>query len=203
MKMKKILKKIILNIFIKRRKRGVTLYKPFSCYISKTSNIQINENLLFNASWDFERTIRNKNCGQLFIGNNSFLISKNFRICTGCRITINDSAKLILGSGILNHNCVIECFEHVEIGEDCKISENVQIRDSNNHLILRNGYKKSSPIFIGDHVWIGLNAIILPGVKIGSGAIIAAGSVVNKDVPPNSLVGGVPAKILRSDVHWE
>ncbi len=50
---------------------------------------------------------------------------------------------------------------------------------------------------IGDDIWIGANAVILPGVTIGSHSVVAAGSVVTKDVPPHSLVAGVPAKIIR------
>ena len=53
------------------------------------------------------------------------------------------------------------------------------------------------PIRIGKSVWIGSNATILPGVTIGNGAIVAAGAVVTKDVPENTIVGGVPAKIIR------
>lgn len=54
-----------------------------------------------------------------------------------------------------------------------------------------------APIHIGKQVWIGSNATILPGVTIGDGAIIAAGAVVTKDVPPNTIVGGVPARMMR------
>ena len=63
--------------------------------------------------------------------------------------------------------------------------------------------QKSAPIMIGDHVWIGFGATILGGVTIGDGAIVAAGAVVTKDVPPKALVGGVPAKVLRSDIEWK
>ena len=56
--------------------------------------------------------------------------------------------------------------------------------------------QKSAPI-IGDDVWIGTNVVILPGVHIGQGAIIGAGAVVTKDVPPYACVGGVPAKLLK------
>ena len=56
---------------------------------------------------------------------------------------------------------------------------------------------KTSPIIIEDDVWIGANSTILPGVKIGKGSIVAAGSVVTTDVPENNLYGGVPAKFLK------
>ena len=57
------------------------------------------------------------------------------------------------------------------IGEDVKISENVMIRDSDDHQIDRKGYEKSKPICIGNHVWIGMGAIILKGVNVGDGAV--------------------------------
>ena len=55
-----------------------------------------------------------------------------------------------------------------------------------------------SPIYIGKNVWIGASAVVLPGVRIGDGASVAAGAVVTKDVPPNTVVGGVPARQLKS-----
>ena len=55
----------------------------------------------------------------------------------------------------------------------------------------------SAPVMIGNDVWIGLRAIIMPGVKIADGAVVAAGAVVTKDVPPYAVVGGVPAKIIK------
>ena len=55
---------------------------------------------------------------------------------------------------------------------------------------------------IGNKVWIATNAMILPGVTIGDGAIIAAGTVVTKDVPARSMVAGVPAKIIKGNVEW-
>ena len=54
-----------------------------------------------------------------------------------------------------------------------------------------------APIHIGKHVWIGSNATVLPGVTIGDGAIVAAGAVVTKDVPKNTIVSGVPARVMR------
>ncbi len=54
-----------------------------------------------------------------------------------------------------------------------------------------------APIHIGKRVWIGSNATVLPGVTIGDGAVVAAGAVVTRDVPANTVVGGVPAKVIR------
>ena len=55
----------------------------------------------------------------------------------------------------------------------------------------------------GDKVWIATNAMILPGVTIGDGAIVAAGAVVTKDVPPRCMVAGVPAKVIKENVEWK
>ena len=60
----------------------------------------------------------------------------------------------------------------------------------------------AKPVVIGDRVWIGQGAVILKGVTIGNGAIIAAGSVVTKDVPPNTMVAGNPAVVKKENVKW-
>lgn len=57
---------------------------------------------------------------------------------------------------------------------------------------------QASPVTIGDDVWLGANVVILPGVTIGSNVVVAAGAVVTKDVPSNCVVGGVPARILKT-----
>ena len=69
--------------------------------------------------------------------------------------------------------------------------------------MVRPGYERTKPVIIGDHVWVGRRAIILKGVTIGSGAVIAAGAVVTSDVPAKALVGGVPAQIIESEVEWK
>lgn len=81
------------------------------------------------------------------------------------------------------------------------ISENVTIRDDDGHTVA--GRPRQGKIVIGDNVWIGLNSIVLKNVTIGDGAIVAAGSVVTKDVAPATLVGGNPARLIRSEVSWD
>lgn len=109
-----------------------------------------------------------------------------------------------MGSGYINNFVNIHCSERIEIGHNVAISENVVIRDSDNHNIVSSKeHIKTKPIKIGNHVWIGMNVIILKGVTIGDGAVVAAGAVVTRDVEANSLVGGVPAKEIKNNIKWE
>ncbi len=183
-------------------KKKIYVYKPAMLHISKNATVSVKKNLLFNKQWDKTRQRDNKLVGSLFIDDNAQLIVNSFSFLAGCRVNINNGAKLVLNSGYMNHDSVIDCFEHIEIGKNCCISERVVIRDSNNHTIKRDDYIKTAPIHIGDNVWIGLGATILSGVTIGNSSIIAAGAVVNKDVPAHSLVAGIPAKVIRSNVEW-
>lgn len=180
--------------------RKFRIYHNTEVKLTKTSKITIEELFQFNAKW----TKNDPFPSILAMGENSSLIVKgSFKIFSGSRVYINNGASLILGSGYINNNLNLSCFERIEIGNDVAISENVCIRDSDNHNILSSNHKKTLPIKIGNKVWIGMNVTILKGVPIGDGCIIAAGSVVNKDIPNKCLVGGVPAKILKQNVEWK
>jgi acetyltransferase-like isoleucine patch superfamily enzyme len=91
--------------------------------------------------------------------------------------------------------------QRVEIGNHCRIAEEVKIFDNNSHNIDYNNRdmikEDVAPVKIEDYVWVGMNSIILKGVTIGMGSVVAAGSVVTKDIPSGVLVGGVPAKIIK------
>lgn len=110
------------------------------------------------------------------------------------------ASDLIIGdnSGI-NENCVI--YPRTVIGHNVLMAREVII-NPDNHCIAKNQLinaqgKVHKQVIIQDDVWIGARAIILTGVTIGQGAVIAAGAVVTKDVPPYAIVGGVPAKLIR------
>jgi len=96
---------------------------------------------------------------------------------------------------------VIIARENVSIGSDCLIAESVVIRDQNHAVIAGALTRKAgftcAPIKIGDNVWIGAKATIVPGVTIGDNAVIGANAVVTEDIPPNVVVAGVPAKRIR------
>jgi tetrahydrodipicolinate N-acetyltransferase len=116
-----------------------------------------------------------------------------------------DGGHLEMGSRSYINDCsTLTCFEHVKIGSGCSISWSTNILDANIHELVIAGRPRlrSAPVLIGDGVWIGTGATILPGVSIGEHAVIAAGSVVTTDVPGGVVVGGNPARILAEDVSW-
>lgn len=84
------------------------------------------------------------------------------------------------------------------------IGRNVTIRDNNGgHYMNLPGYKESRPVIIGDKVWLCEGCTIMPGVKIGDGAVIGAGAIVYSSVPANTMVSGNPAKVVEKNVLWK
>lgn len=111
---------------------------------------------------------------------------------------IRNHPKLIIGRGsIIGDNAILDARNGIEIGENVNFSSNVSIwTEQHDHRdpLFRCRSDKSFMVRIGNRAWIGPNVIILHSVTIGEGAVVAAGAVVTKDVPPFSLVGGIPAK---------
>lgn len=132
-------------------------------------------------------------------------VKDKFVVGYGSDIEIFPNAELILkGQGGSNANLTIICGERIEIGEGVMIGRGVTIRDNNgNHYINRSGYKNTSPVIIGDKAWLCEGCTIMPGVKIGQGAIIGAKAFVTSNVPANAMVSGNPARIVDEDVLWK
>jgi acetyltransferase-like isoleucine patch superfamily enzyme/coenzyme F420-reducing hydrogenase beta subunit len=134
--------------------------------------------------------------------NATLTINGNFTMFCNSYIRVVEGGELILNEGFINENVQITCASSVTIGKGCAIARDVIIRDYDAHTIERLGVEIKKPINIGNHVWIGNRAMILKGVTIGDGAIIAAGSIVTKNVPPYSVVVGIPAKVIKENVSW-
>lgn len=134
--------------------------------------------------------------------NASLTVNSSFHISAGSYVRVIKGGCLILNGGYLNEGVHITCASIIEIGSGCAIAKDVIIRDFDAHTIEEPGYEIAKPVIIGNHVWIGNRAMILKGVTVGDGAIVAAGAIVTKDVPSHSLVGGVPAKIIKQNVNW-
>lgn len=100
----------------------------------------------------------------------------------------------------INYNCTILDVAKVKIGNNVLIGPNVSIYTAGHPIhadTRKTGYEYGAPITIGDNVWIGGNSIILPDVTVGSNSVIAAGSVVTKDVPEWTVVAGNPARVIK------
>lgn len=121
----------------------------------------------------------------------------------GCNIEIKKGGVFTLHTGAANVGLSIMCHKEVTIGEGVRIGRNVSIRDWNGpHVIVSERYRNHGPVRIGNRVWLCSGCTILPGVTIGEGSVIAANSVVTKDVPPHTLVGGNPARVIKTDIKW-
>lgn len=146
------------------------------------------------------------------------------KIIIGDRSCIRGTLEIQRANGVIEvgENCYIGDHTRIwsacriEIGDRVLIAHNVNIFDNDTHptdmferredaeMIIWHGIRKdfpslhSAPVKIGNDAWIGCNSIILKGVTIGDGAIVAAGSVVTKDVPANTTVGGNPARVLKT-----
>jgi acetyltransferase-like isoleucine patch superfamily enzyme len=100
----------------------------------------------------------------------------------------------------VNYRCFFDALDRVTIGERCDIAMEVIFTTSSHEVggaERRGGASVKAPITIGDGVWIGARATILPGVTVGDGSIVAAGAVVTRDCAPNGLYAGVPARRIR------
>lgn len=99
-----------------------------------------------------------------------------------------------------NYNCTIVDVAKVRIGDNCQMAPNVAIYTAGHpvHPVSRNSaYEYGIEVTIGDNVWIGGNAVIVPGVHIGSNTVIGAGSVVTKDIPDWVIAAGNPCRVIR------
>lgn len=122
-----------------------------------------------------------------------------------CKLTVYEKAELVLKGRLGISNTVIVATKRIEIGDNVMIGGGVTIIDSDFHSMDYHDWftdndareMHSSPVIIGDNVFIGMNTIILKGVHIGDGAIIGAGSVVSKNIPSNEIWCGNPAKFVK------
>ncbi|WP_314294225.1 acyltransferase [Fusobacterium periodonticum] len=159
----------------------------------------------------------------LYIGKNSLLRDSNIFIkgnnniiyigddCVVNNTSIildNEGSEIRIGNKTSIAKVQIVSLEpyKIEIGEDCMLSYDIEIRNTDSHKIYDKNtnerINEGSSINIGNHVWLGMRAVILKGVNIGHNSIVAAGSIVTKDVKANTIVSGNPAKQIKENVYW-
>jgi acetyltransferase-like isoleucine patch superfamily enzyme len=185
----------------------------------KPDHIKIKNELIKTNNLVFGNGSNLNNCKILHAGtNNDYLNIEIGEDCLleGSIVLYNKKSKVKIGDRtFIGKDTTIYCYNEIEIGNDVMLSWGISLTDTNAHsLISRDrmndvldwkkgpNYKDWSKvdykkITISNKSWIGFNSIILKGVTIGEGAIIAAGSVVTKDVAPFTIVGGNPAKFIK------
>jgi galactoside O-acetyltransferase len=140
------------------------------------------------------------------LGIENINIGKGFGLSPNCQLLAQlEGDSIEIGNNVkLNYSVMINADRggKISIGDNTLIGPGVVLRASNHKAdkvdtpIIEQGHT-GGEITIGQNVWIGANVVILPGVKIGDGAIIAAGAVVNKSIPEMTIAGGVPAKEIK------
>lgn len=125
-------------------------------------------------------------------------IGDNFKIWSAHRQTlVSGPGRIRIGNGVfINAGSIVYSELAVTIGDDVALSNEVYVMDTPSHG-LEGREPQPAPVVIGAGTWVGARAIVLPGVTLGSRVVVAAGSVVTKDVPDEVLVAGNPARVIR------
>jgi len=174
--------------------------------LNKIKGLHLNGKILFLGNPNIEI----KNGAQIHIENGVTINSSN----PGYQVNMHSPVKLFadkegaiirIGENTRIHGTCIHAYVSISIGRNCLIAANCQIIDCNGHELSFedvdnrvNTHSGGRPVVIEDSVWIGANTIILPGVRIGRGSVIGAGSVVVSNIPPMVIAGGNPARIIKT-----
>ena len=143
---------------------------------------------------DCEAGVQFSGCGEVVLGEGVSLSGTVVPI----ELVTYTSGRIEIGNHtFINYGSSIAARASVKIGS-CHLGHYTFVMDNDQHDVVRHTeLPQSDPVIIEDHVWIGSKAVILPGVHIGSRAVIGAGSIVTKDIPPRCVAAGNPARVLR------
>ena len=142
----------------------------------------------------------------LIIGNGRIEVGDDVHIGSPCTWDVGPNAELVIGNRVsLNYRGIVSVAQSVRIGDDTLIAGDVAIFDNTTHPVSPARRLARAPVMppevasvvIGRNVWIGIHCIVMRGVTIGDNSVVAAGSVVTKSVPPNTVVAGNPATPVR------
>jgi maltose O-acetyltransferase len=139
--------------------------------------------------------VRVSGCGEVLLGEGVSLSGTVVPV----ELVTYTSGRIEIGNHtFVNYGSSIAARTSVKIGSHCLLGHYTFVMDNDQHDVIRHTeLPKSEPVIIEDHVWIGSKVVILPGVRIGSCAVIGAGSIVTKNIPPRCVAAGNPARVLR------
>ncbi len=185
-----------LKLFLKEAK-GI-IFRGKRCQIKHKNLIRVGKTLLLGDNVEINALSREG----IVIGNNVSILRNTIIECTGVLNNLGEGLSIGNNVGIAQ-NCFIQVRGKVTIGNNVifapgvsLFSENHNFSDPNKYINEQGVTRKG--ITIKDGVWIASGATILDGVTLSENCIVAAGSVVNKDVPPFTIVGGIPAKVIKN-----
>lgn len=180
----------------KPRSASIRVMNRSCIYLANTASIDMDEQSSLEINHQDYQIEKGKIC-RLSIADKARLhICGNVSLLKDSTIYIHPKALLTIGKNTYLKGSIIDCSFQIAIGNDCALADGVRIMDNTFHL------HNSRGVRIGNKVWIATNAIILPGVTVGDGAIVAAGAVVTRDVPEKCMVAGVPARVIKENVEW-
>ena len=143
--------------------------------------------------------------GVPFVNNQgTLLVGDRVRLASGVstlELSVGSGATLEIGDRVLiNHGCSIGATKLVRIGPRCNIGSQAILIDNAFHELdpeRRDEQPEPAPVILEENVWLAARVIVLPGVTVGKNSVVGAGSVVTRDIPPDVLAAGIPAKIIR------
>ena len=150
-----------------------------------------------------------RDCNIFIKGNNNILYIGDDCVVNKTSIILdNEGAEIRIGNqtSIAKAQIVSLASYKIEIGDDCMLSYDTEIRNTHCHKIYDKNtnqrINEGNSVNIGNHVWLGMRVIILKGVTIEDNSIVAGGSIVTKDVKSNTIVSGSPAKQIKENIYW-
>lgn len=185
------LKKIRLKFFLISIKRNKNVFLGRGVIFCNVPMISINDK------------------SKLYLGDKVTINSENngyhLNMFGKCKILMDKPGAVIeIGENTRIHGSCIHAYREVRIGRNCLVAANCQIMDGNGHDLSFPDVENRvhtvgpvKPVIIEDCVWLGMNVVVLPGVRIGRGSVISANSVVHKDIPPMVIAGGNPIVVIK------
>lgn len=191
-----IIRGVFLKLFLKKSSGLIFIGKNVtvrhSYLVSAGKNLILDDNVHINAL----------SFNGIKLGDHVSIARDSILICTG--IISHKGTGITIGDRTgINSRAYLAGQGGISIGDDVIIGPNVQIFSENHNfsdleIIIKNQGFDRKGVIIGNNCWLGSNVIILAGVTIGNGCVIAAGSVVTKSMPQNSIIAGVPAKVIKN-----
>ena len=185
--------------------RLILTNKDVELSLASSSNIVLEKGARLNFGFFTHIFSKRRNSKLILEEDASFVLTGKAMIQSGAMIFVGRGKTLKIGRSTFTSNIKILAHDDITIGDNCIFGWECQIFSGDGHPIYQEEsiINKDVPVVIEDNVWVGSRALILKGVRVGKGSIVAAGAVVTKNVPPNCIVAGNPAKVVKENISWK